>query len=161
MAQWAETCRRIFNIDYQYMFDYWLNKLLYYCKTQQDGSYKKTRVQYLINFLKMESYRTINRFLKKARHSFLPETSTTASPSPPRLLSDGYLKVWSFPQGKAVQAWAYYGLLTTADIKNEGSRNSTPSYTLSYVYGQISLHCYQPTFLFPELQKDLNKIYSY
>ena len=30
MAQWAETCRRIFNIDYQLCCVYWLNKLLYY-----------------------------------------------------------------------------------------------------------------------------------
>jgi hypothetical protein len=30
MVQWTETCRRIFNIDYQYMLRYWLNKLLYY-----------------------------------------------------------------------------------------------------------------------------------
>ena len=30
-----------FNIDYQYMLCYWLNKLLYYCKTQPDGSYQR------------------------------------------------------------------------------------------------------------------------
>jgi len=29
---WTETCRRIFNTDYQHMLCYWLNKLLYYCK---------------------------------------------------------------------------------------------------------------------------------
>jgi len=30
-----------FNIGYQYMLCYWLNKLLYFCKTQRDGSYQK------------------------------------------------------------------------------------------------------------------------
>jgi len=34
---------------------YWPNKLLYYCKTHRDGCYKKTRVQYFINVLKMAS----------------------------------------------------------------------------------------------------------
>jgi hypothetical protein len=29
MVQWTETCRQVFNIDYQYMLCYWLNKLLY------------------------------------------------------------------------------------------------------------------------------------
>jgi len=29
---WTETCRWIYNIDYQYMLCYLLNKLLYYCK---------------------------------------------------------------------------------------------------------------------------------
>jgi len=24
MVQWTETCRRVFNIDYQYMWCYWL-----------------------------------------------------------------------------------------------------------------------------------------
>jgi hypothetical protein len=28
---WSETCRRIFNIYYQYIWCYWLNKLFYYC----------------------------------------------------------------------------------------------------------------------------------
>ena len=32
MAQWTKTCHQIFNIDYQYMLCYWLNKLLYSCK---------------------------------------------------------------------------------------------------------------------------------
>jgi len=31
MVQWTETCCRVFNIDYQYMLCFWLNKLLYYC----------------------------------------------------------------------------------------------------------------------------------
>jgi len=44
MVQWTETRHRIFNIDYQYMLCYWLNKLLYYCKTQWDDSYKKCKV---------------------------------------------------------------------------------------------------------------------
>ena len=30
-----------FNTDYQYMLCYWLNKLLYYCKTQGNGSYQR------------------------------------------------------------------------------------------------------------------------
>jgi hypothetical protein len=40
MVQWTETCRRIFNTDCQYMLCYWLNKLLYYCKTQWHDSYQ-------------------------------------------------------------------------------------------------------------------------
>ena len=32
MVQWAETCRQVFNIGYQYMLCYWPNKLLSYCK---------------------------------------------------------------------------------------------------------------------------------
>jgi hypothetical protein len=30
-VQWTGTCRRVFNIDYQHMLCYWLNKLLYDC----------------------------------------------------------------------------------------------------------------------------------
>ena len=40
MAQWAETCRRIFNIDYKCMLYHWLIKLLYYRKIQRDGCYQ-------------------------------------------------------------------------------------------------------------------------
>jgi hypothetical protein len=32
MFQWAEICRRIFNIYFQYMLYYWLNNLLYFCQ---------------------------------------------------------------------------------------------------------------------------------
>ena len=42
MVQWAETCRRIFNIITNICCIYWLNKLLYYCKTQRDGCYQNT-----------------------------------------------------------------------------------------------------------------------
>jgi len=37
MVQWAETCRLIFNIDYQYMLCYWLNKLLCIIITIHNG----------------------------------------------------------------------------------------------------------------------------
>jgi hypothetical protein len=54
LAWWCfketETCRRIFNIDYQYiLLCYWLNKSLYYCKTQRDGLLSKF-VQNLIPY---------------------------------------------------------------------------------------------------------------
>jgi hypothetical protein len=47
LARWwfkeTETCRRIFNINYQYiLLCYWLNKWLYYCKTQWDGFYQNS-----------------------------------------------------------------------------------------------------------------------
>jgi hypothetical protein len=37
---WTKTCHQVFNINYQYKLCFWLNKLLYYCKTQRDGSYQ-------------------------------------------------------------------------------------------------------------------------
>jgi hypothetical protein len=41
----VSTVTRWSCIDYQYiLLCYWLNKLLYYCKTQQDGSYQKTLI---------------------------------------------------------------------------------------------------------------------
>jgi len=35
-----------FNINYLYMLCYWLNKLLYYCKTQRDGSYRRSTLNW-------------------------------------------------------------------------------------------------------------------
>ena len=46
MVQWTETCRQIFNnnINYQYMLCYWLNKLLYCCKTQRHCSHQRKNI---------------------------------------------------------------------------------------------------------------------
>ena len=40
MAQWAETCRRIFNIDYQYVLIDWINYYIEFLPLRYIFSFK-------------------------------------------------------------------------------------------------------------------------